>query len=436
MYQIKRKMGLVAVIILSLFPIVPWLFMKPLELRFGSFVTTTTSVGQLSALVGIVMFSLALLLIARLRILEPYFDGLDRMIKTHRYLGAIGFLLILIHPLALSFRLIPVSVSSAATFFLPTLTDMPKTLGIIALLLMMALLSVTMFAKVRYQILINTHRFLGVAFMLGALHSFQIPSDLSTSGILTVYIGFFVALGTIAYLYRVVFRVFIPKYYYVVQKVAALDHSVTEITMTPAGKHMLFKSGQFIYISFKNGNVSREAHPFSISSAPDAATLRITVKTLGDYTSTLPSLAVGATAVIEGPFGGFTGEHAKHDSEIWIAGGIGITPFLSRARQMQYSNAHPKPTDFYYTANTREEMLFLRELQNISRLHPSFRVIPYASNELGFLTPSAIQKHSGALHDKDIFMCGPPPMMKSLTVQCKELGVTSSQLHSEVFSML
>jgi 3-ketosteroid 9alpha-monooxygenase subunit B len=118
-----------------------------------------------------------------------------------------------------------------------------------------------------------------------------------------------------------------------------------------------------------------------------------------------------------------------------VAGGIGITPFLSRARALLAAGL-TKTIDLYYTANTRDELLFLRELQLISQRFPGFRVVPHVSKESGFLNAATLQTQSGPLREKDVFVCGPPGMMQSIIRQCKDLGVRSSQIHAEEFSML
>ncbi|MBP9749439.1 MAG: ferric reductase-like transmembrane domain-containing protein [Candidatus Pacebacteria bacterium] len=434
-HSTRSHIGLVMVILLCLFPIVPWLTMKPLDLRFGSFVMWATSIGQLTALLGFAMFSVSLILISRLKWLEAYFGGLDRIFQIHRHLGFIGFLLMLIHPLALATAFVPVSVASAALFLLPTGSDVLKTLGVMALLMMMSLVAITLYAHWRYQVLLKTHKILGIAFMLGAVHAIFIPSDISNNTALTVYCGGLAFFALSAYVYRTVFAHAVPKHTFSVKEVRSLGVGVTEVVLDPVDAPLVFDPGQFVFVSFKNGGVSSEVHPFTISSAPHERELRLTIKALGDWTSEVPCLAKGADALIEGPFGGFTESSACRDAEVWVAGGIGITPFLSRARALT-SRGLTKPVDLYYTANVREDMLFLRELQLIAQRFPSFRVVPYASKELGFLNAAVLQKQSGPLVDKDVFVCGPPSMMQGLIRQCKDLGVRSSQIHAEEFSML
>jgi predicted ferric reductase len=306
-----------------------------------------------------------------------------------------------------------------------------------ALMLLMSILSVTFLAKWRYQILKFMHQILGFAFFFGALHSFLIPSDISGSAVLMWYMLPLTFLSLLAYGYRTLFGTFlVSRYTYVVKAVNRLDATVTEVVMYPEGRRMHYAPGQFVFISFSDGGIESEVHPFSISSAPTEAVLRITIKALGDYTKTIQNLQVGATAKIEGPFGSFTYLRGSNLSQIWIAGGIGITPFLNMARNLRVNTHTGHLVDFYYSAKTKEEMVFLEELQCISAEYPNLHIIPFNADEKGFLNMDVVQKLSGELLGKDIFVCGPPPMMRGILAQCRMKGIPRNLVHSEEFKLL
>jgi predicted ferric reductase len=149
---LKNHIGMSVVVALTFFPLIPWLVMKPLELRFSDAFFTLTSIGQISGLLGVTLFSLTLILSARLHFMEEYFGGLDRVYRVHSYLGTIAFLLLLIHPLVLAIRLIPLSVVDAAKSLLLG-SDWAVNFGILSLLLMMSLLGITFYMKWRFQYL-------------------------------------------------------------------------------------------------------------------------------------------------------------------------------------------------------------------------------------------------------------------------------------------
>jgi predicted ferric reductase len=245
------------------------------------------------------------------------------------------------------------------------------------------------------------------------------------------------ACAVLAFLYRTLFgRYLVSRYTYKVSAVTRLDEMVTEVTMVPTVATMPYYPGQFIFISFKNGGIKGETHPFSISSAPHEPELRITVKNLGDYTATLKDLQAGAEARIEGPFGAFSYQNGKSERQIWIAGGIGITPFLNMARSLVRNSNTPSSVDFYYSTRNKQEMIFLTELEAISKAYPGLRIIPFNADEKGFLSMDVIEKMSEGVQGKDIYVCGPPPMMHSILAQCAVKKVPPELIHSEEFKLL
>lgn len=219
--------------------------------------------------------------------------------------------------------------------------------------------------------------------------------------------------------------------------VHVFDGNVTGIALTPVGHRMSYKPGQFVFMSFPNSarsGLNKEVHPFSIASSPDEGQLRIDAKALGDYTANLKYLKVGDIAEIEGAYGKFTFTRFGNRPQIWVAGGIGVTPFLSMART--YNDQHP-PVDMIYSVVHKTELLEAGNLSyHLPAAHPRFRFFPYvADNEDGFLTADKIEHMCGGLQDKEIFICGPPPMMKSLKKQLIAKGVPKIRIHTEEFAM-
>ncbi len=440
MRSLKGKIGLIVIFLVSFIPVLIWISLRPLAFRFENAYLTLTSVGQLTALIGITLFSMGMVLSARLKFLEPYFGGLDRMYNVHHIVGTLAFIFLLVHPLVLSVRYISMSFYDAGAFLLPS-ADWPRNFGIFSLALFIGLLYATFFAKWKYQVRRFAHQILGVAFFLGALHTFFIPSDISNNAILKYPMFLLVAFALAAFSYRTLFgRTTIHRFDYTVGAVNLLDETVTEVVLFPDRKEenekMHYEPGQFLFMSIKSDEVIPEVHPFSISSSSDEPVIRITSKALGDYTTTLRSLKVGATAKLEGPFGSFSYIHGKNIKQIWIAGGIGITPFLSMARYLKDHTETGHQVDFYYSTKTRQEMIFLEELNQISAVYPNFRVFPFNADEFGFLNMDAVEKMSQDIVGKDIYVCGPPPMMHSIVAQCKGKGVPRSLIHSEEFKLL
>lgn len=428
----KSSWGWIAVIFLSLSPLIPWLFLQPLTTRISGVSTTFTSLGEITGLVGITMYSLSLIMSARLELFEDFFGGMNRVYIAHHIVGAISLMILLVHPLLLASSLVPYSLKAAITYILPG-EDWSINLGIVALLSFMSLLILTLFVNIPYQVWRFTHKFLGLVFLFAAVHGFFVASDISRHLFMKVFMLVIFTAGLTAYTYRTLLgRFFVKRYNYKVTGLMPQPDDVLEISLMPIGEPMRYKSGQFAFISFKSDMISGEVHPFSVSSSSTDSEVRFAVKASGDYTSTLKNLKLGDEAHIEGAFGRFSYERAVSEHQIWVAGGIGIAPFLSMARSITDLTF---TVDVYYSIRTPQEAAYLDDLRQLSVENKNFRIFPFFTKSQGRLSADVIAKNSGNVAEKDIFICGPPPMMKSLRQQLQKLGVANKHIHTEEFNL-
>lgn len=435
------------ILLLGFIPVVLWGMRFPLSDRFITLGIATTSLGQIAGLVGMVFFSLAAALSTRVKALENFFGGMNRVYIAHHQVGGISFILLMLHPLFLAVTYLENSWESAAMFLLPS-NDWAINFGIAALLSLMALLILTYYIELPYQLWRFTHKFLGLALFFGGLHSFFIPSDISQDPALRAYMLTITGLGLIGYLYRTVLgRFLVKRMKYVLTTVRQISPVVVELELKPAGsKTLQFAAGQFVFISFVGKGVDSETHPFSISSTPQPGSFTLTVKALGDYTKWLPQVPANTPALIEGPFGRFSTDYHPSQRYIWIAGGIGITPFMAMARNFFLNDNRVLPLgspasrhpiiDLFYCVSDEGEAVYLEELKKISETNKNFRVIPWFSKSMGRLTADAIARASGDIHTAEIFVCGPPPMMVAIKKQLRNMGVLRDHIHSEEFEML
>jgi len=433
MLRIKNSLGLVAIFILSFVPIIFWIAMRPLILRFASTSATLTSLGQLSGLVGLAMFAVVLILSGKFKFLEDYFGGLNRVYFAHHFFGGLAFVLMLIHPLFLAGKFLLVSTHSAALFLLPS-ANVAVNLGIFSLIFLIVLLVITFFAKLPYERWKVTHKFLGFAFFLAGLHSFLVPSDISRYLPLRLYILLLAVLGIVAYNYHTILGfILVKKFNYFIQNIKQLDSSVVEIELASKDERQLkFQAGQFVNVSFQNKLVGTELHPFSLAGSMLAKNLILVIKNLGNLTSKLGNLKIGDNVKIEGPYGRFFTPNDKE--EVWLAGGIGITPFLSRARTMSDQGAVNKVINLFYCVKTQSEAVFLQEFLKIAELNKNFKVFSFCSDTQGYISVEHLKNTIGELYPKEFFLCGPLVMMNSLKNQLLTSGIAKHNIHSEDFS--
>ena len=193
------------------------------------------------------------------------------------------------------------------------------------------------------------------------------------------------------------------------------------------------RAGQFLFVSFPKGGKLAEAHPFTISSAPQEDVLRVTIKACGDYTRHLfAHLQTGMDAIIEGAYGMFDYKTGG-PKQIWVAGGIGVTPFLSFIRDLETGLAFD--VDFYYTVRHREEAIFVDEIGAAAKKNPRLKAHIRFSATDGSLTVDTIAKNAGGnISGHHVYMCGPLPMVQAFESKFIEAGVPADHIHYEEFN--
>lgn len=123
---------------------------------------------------------------------------------------------------------------------------------------------------------------------MAGLHALLTPNDLSADPWLRFYLVGFSALGLVSYVYRTMFPgIFVKRYAYTVSIAKQLNDSTVEVSLIPKQRAIRYDAGQFVFVSFRAEGLSKEWHPFTVSSAPSETGLAVTVKSLGSYTNML-----------------------------------------------------------------------------------------------------------------------------------------------------
>jgi predicted ferric reductase len=432
-----------------------WLAAAPPGPRFTGALATLISVGVLAGLAGSSAVAVNLVLGGRLQTVDRFFGGLDKVYRYHRLNGRIAFLLLLLHAALVIAGSATLSPSGALRLLTPG-AGWVTFAGVLALCLMSVAIVLTLYVRLGHELFVYVQRSFGIVFCLAALHVFFRPGFVALSPALTTYLGLLSAAGLGAWIYRAVLGdVLVRRHEYDVVNVRALDISAVEITMSPREQGLRHLPGQFVYvtfyssnfnaqfhpvsmenkgpsavITFRPGEIGNQFHPFSITSSPDDRHLRVAVKAVGDFTTALQRLDEGAIARVEGPYGGFSHLRIRNRRQIWIAGGIGVTPFVSMARSL---DGQDHEITLLYGMNTRAQGYFLDELASIGARNPAFRLVAIPEDEEGFISVDRIERDSGGLEDKDVLICGPPVMIESLRDQLQARGVAPRRIHFEKF---
>jgi predicted ferric reductase len=418
-------------------PLALWAATAPLDSRFDGSFPTLTSIAVLLAYAGTSAFALNLVLGARLRPVEALFGGLERMYAAHRLNGQIAFVLLLGHVAFIVASRATISTSAALDLVQPS-AGWTVFVGVLAFVGMTTAIVLTLFVRLGHELFVYVQRSFGVVFLGATYHVFTSSGARDDSRALNVYLASLATLGIAAFVYRSVLgNLLVRRRRYRVAAVNRLDEFVTEVVMEPRERPLAFTPGQFLFVNFREPFseqfppfLRNQFHPFSITSAPGEPELRITVKAVGDYTRALRMLEPGAEAVVEGPYGSFSSGEVPNRRQIWIAGGIGVTPFLSLARSL---NGDARDVDFYYCVEQAPEAHFLDELRAIAREREDFRIVLVPRETDGFLTAERIAREHEDLGSADVLVCGPPAMIDSLRSQLAARGVARERFHAEEF---
>jgi predicted ferric reductase/mono/diheme cytochrome c family protein len=445
--------GPVVLVVICAIPLVLWLRAAPVSPRFSTSTVALTSTAVLCAFAGTAAFAMNLVLGARIRPVEKLFGGLERMYRIHRENGQIAFALLAAHAFLIFASRVTVSVSSGFDLVTPR-AGLTIFAGFVALTLMGIALVLTLFVRLGQEVFVYVQRSFGFVFLLATYHVFTTQNGAKAlSPALNWYTAALATAGIAAFAYRSLFHnVLVHRKHYTVEAANRLDEFVTEVVLEPRSKPLVYKAGQFVFVNFRSaamrqravdislerqvfsiraGEIGNQFHPFSITSAPGEENLRITVKAVGDYTSALRRLEPGAEAVVEGPFGSFSNEGLGQPRQLWIAGGIGVTPFLSMARSL--GETPGQPVHFYYCVERLEEAHFLDEFRAIAERRQDFELTVVPRDTDGFLSAERIAAENPGLAESDVLICGPPVMIVSLREQLTARDLPERQIHAEEF---
>lgn len=386
--------------------------------------------SQITALTGFSLFALTFVLSARWKWLEDFFGGLDKMYHLHHRMARTAMILLLIHPAMLALRFISNEPDKIIWYLFPVHRRFEVDLGSWALWGLILLLLVTIVIKLPYDKWKITHKFMGVFFILGIFHIYLLDLSVAANPVLTIYLASLSVTGVAAWIYKsILFNWIIKKPRYLVEKADRLNEQVIEITMVPENDRVDFIPGQFFFFSFRDSDLSRESHPFTVCTGSEEGQIKIMVKVLGDYTKQLyRNLKPSATALLEGPYGRFDFRKGKR-KQVWIGGGVGIAPFLSWAHDLKQQGYTNYDIELYYCVKTEEEAIHQRLFKELEDIMEDFHVRLVREDVEGFLSINEIT----GLEKREIYICGPKAMREALVSELKKNRVPKEAIHYEAF---
>ena len=432
----------ITLVLLGLFSVLYWTYAA------GAPIGAAESISYYFGALAALCMSVAMLLAARPRCAEGAFGGLDRMYRFHKYLGVASLVLVLAH-LATAMEdddAPPVAAAAAAeTGVVDTGADpdeseddldgLIRLLGMLSAVGFILLIVVTLNRKIPYHKWIVSHKFMGLFFALVTGHISIVLLEGSRIPLISapgLVLATLVPSGLVAYVYTQLIRPRWRARTFTLEAVHTVGRA-SELVLRPDGTMFKFTPGQFVFVEVDAPGL-REAHPFSISSGAREGRLRFTVKALGDYTRRLRDHAhlLGASVRVEGPYGRFD-PLGGLDRQVWIAGGIGITPFLSVMRTLDPE--HGKTIFLFYCVREAKEAVFWDELTQRAilgrvRLH---RIETKTGARFG--VERLVAKLGDDLTRWDYYLCGPQPLTSAISKGLRRCDVPARQIHDEAFEL-
>ncbi len=407
---------------------------------FASASAVLNLLGRLAGVVGLALLLLAAALSARVPGVDLPFGGLTKLWRTHHLLGAGSLLLLLVHPLLLAFAASGWGQHLAFSTLFPPLTDRAAWAGWLALLLMMVFLapSFAFFGQPRYERWKRVHALAGPAVILALVHTFLLSRTMP-GPTATIVWSLFALLGVGAVCWRLVFSSRIGRLHYTVSKVDAVADGVAELSLRPEANHLAYSAGNFVYLTpFDPGLAAghREEHPYTLSSSPLEPELRIAIRALGDASRAIQTIPVGTPVTVEGPYGCFFPPDGKVSTpELWVAGGIGITPFLARMRHLR-ALGESGDIHLIYGVQDESRTVYGDELRQLAADIPGFALTFHYYFQEGPVTAAFLGTACPDLARREVFICGPLALGQLIKDHVRRAGVSADRIHSEEFELL
>jgi len=370
------------------------------------------------------------LLVANLALMvrEPHFarllGGLEQAYLWHHRSGLLAYLLLLCHPLALAVEGWREAPRLAWQTLAPWTQSWPVWLGWAALLLLMFGLATTFALRLPYRRWRAFHYALGLGVVLGLAHIYVLLGGVELILVL-------IALAVLALGWRLIASdLGVAAYPYRVTDVVRQAAGMIEASLAPSAAALAVSPGQFVLAAVGDGAHYRgcgEYHPFTVSSVAADGQLKLAIKALGPCSQRIQDIEPGVLVRLQGPFGTFLAA-APRAPQLWIAGGIGITPFMAALRAQPCA----QPTTLIYLYRSAADAAFLDELTTLAQTDPLFALLRV---ETGKDLPDfdALLSQVSELAQRVVNVCGPPPMVAALMPRLRQQGIAASAIHYERF---
>ncbi len=428
---------------LILFPLIVGAVFAPPASGRGFVLNFAVAAGY----VGLAIMAFEFALVSRLHYATGAF-GLDALQLFHKQMGYVSTVFLVLHPVLLFVSGYPLQLLN------PVSTDIPwawrwGVLSLYGLIILIALSAGRKLLHLSYDWWQITHRLIAPAVVVAAIvHVFMSGTFIAASTMRVLWIIYLVLLLGLAFRYRVVMPLRSwRRPWEVVRNISERGSSRTLVVRPVGHQGFGFEPGQFAWLNLGKTPFHREQHPISFSSSAEinpGGEVSFTIKALGDWSrEVVPAVRPGARIWLDGPYGVFTLDREQGPGYVFIAGGVGVTPFVSMCLTMA-DRGDVRPVLLFYGRRAYDELTF-RELlddlpnrMNLKVVYVLEQSTEAWKGEIGLINAELLRRYlPRQFHRFQYFVCGPAPMMDDMeTVLMTDLGISPDLVHTERFDMV
>jgi predicted ferric reductase len=393
--------------------------------------------GRVTGMMAGYFLLVQILLMTRVGWLDRRLSAND-LLRLHRDLGAMLTVVVLTHASLLivgSARFDGVSLVAETKTMVAGYPDMISALVAAGILVGVALLAIRAIRlMLPYELWYYLHMTSYLVLLLGYGHQFAAGRDLSQPGparttwvALTLFVVACLIWGRVIAPIRLNVRHRL--------RVAEITHEGADMfSLYVQGRDLQAlqaRAGQFLRWRFMTANGWWQAHPFSLSAAPNGKWLRLTIKAVGHHTEQLKWLNPGTRVLVEGPSGVFTADRRIRHRALLIAAGSGIAPIRALLEEL------PRGTIVIYRASSPEDLIFREELDWLAdaRDLEIFYIIGSRTDPgpKEVMTPRGLRRLVPDISRRDVYLCGPPGLIEAAVGTLHKLRVPKRQIHLDPF---
>jgi len=432
-----------------------WIAAEPGVFQLAGFFAVRAAAVQYTGVLAITAMSAAMMLALRPRWPERWMGGLDKMYRLHKWLGITALVLAVVHWLwaqgpkwAVGWGLLappvrggarPVLTNPVEAWF-SSLRGTAEGSGEWAFYAAVVLIVLALVHAFPYRWFYKTHRLLALAYLVLVFHAAVLLNFRDWLTPLGAAMALLLVGGTFAAGIVLLRRVGVGRQ--VKGRIAELTYypgvkALETVVDLPAGwpGH---RPGQF---AFAMSDACEGAHPYTIASGwhPDRPRIAFITKELGDHTGRLRErLRPGQEVRVEGPYGCFTfDDDCRH--QIWVGGGIGITPFIARLKHMALRGDAPdwpegQTADLFHATSDVDEVALAKLAQDARAVNVRLHLL--ISPRDGLLSGARIREEVPDWREASIWFCGPAGFGAALRRDFAAEGFpVEERFHQELFDM-